>query len=92
MITHGSAYAILIKLGGIRFAHAELSLTDKMQIKFLNGQVVYWKRGTEGCNAKLVPHRVRRVILQRKGKALYELGSAQGKSVGVFHAKDYYVA
>lgn len=48
MITHGSAYAILIKLGGIRFAHAELSLTDKMQIKFLNGQVVYWKRGQRG--------------------------------------------
>jgi len=28
----------------------------------------------------------------RKGKALYDLGNTVGKSVGVFHAKDLYVA
>jgi len=46
----------------------------------------------DGYNAKLGPNRIRYVVLQRKGKALYELGSAVEKSVGVFHAKDMYVA
>jgi len=32
------------------------------------------------------PNRIRCVVLQRKGEALYELGNAVGKSVGVFHA------
>jgi len=60
--------------------------TRSKLVEFSVGQVVYRK------NYKLGPNRIRCVVLQRKGKALYELGNAVGKSVGVFHAKDLYVA
>ncbi|KAH8368956.1 hypothetical protein KR084_004487 [Drosophila pseudotakahashii] len=124
MVTHGTAYPILRKLGGIQAGDPELSLPDKMDlirqkvsqglnrtheraekayntrskpVEFSVGQVVYRKNyrqsnKAEGYNAKLGPNRIRCVVLQRKGKALYELGNAGGKSVGIFHAKDLYIA
>jgi len=47
--------------------------------EFSLGQVVYMKNNrqsnkADGYNAKLGPNRIRYVVLQRKGKALYELG------------------
>ncbi|KAH8357348.1 hypothetical protein KR084_003042 [Drosophila pseudotakahashii] len=124
MVTHGTAYPILRKLGGIQTGDPEISLPDKMDlirqkvsqglnrnyeraekayntrskpVEFSVGQVVYRKNyrqsnKAEGYNARLGPNRVRCVVLQRKGKALYELGNVGGKSVGIFHAKDLYFA
>ncbi|XP_070075667.1 uncharacterized protein [Drosophila takahashii] len=124
MVTHGTAYPILRKLGGIQTGDPEISLPDKMDlirqkvsqglnrtheraekayntrskpVEFSVGQVVYRKNyrqsnKAEGYNAKLGPNRIRCVVLQRKGKALYELGNVGGKSVGIFHAKDLYIA
>jgi len=71
--------------------------TRSKLVEFSVGQVVYRKnyrqtKKADRYNAKLVPNRIRCVILQRKCKALYELGNAVGKSSGVFHAKDLYVA
>jgi len=64
--------------------------TRSKLVEFSVGQVVYrknYKRSNkaEGHNAKLGPNRILCVVLQRKGKALYELGNAVGKNVGVFH-------
>jgi len=71
--------------------------TRSKLVEFSVGQVVYRKNykqsnKADGYNAKLGPNRIRCVVLQRKGKALNELGNAVGKSVGVFHAKHLYVA
>jgi len=60
-------------------------------VEFSVGQVNYRKNYRQSnkadrYNAKLDPNRIRCVVLQRKGEALYELGNAVGKSVGVFHA------
>jgi len=123
MVTNGTAYPILRKLGGIQAGDPQISLPDKMElirqkvaqglnrtheraekayntrsklVEFSVGQVVCRKNykqsnKSDGYNANLGPNRIRCVVLQRKGKALYELGNAVGKSVGVFQAKDQYV-
>jgi len=123
MVTHGTAYLILRKLGGIQAGDPLISLPDKMElirqkvaqglnrtheraqkayntrIKLLEFSVeqVYRKNyrqsnKADGYNIRLGPNRIRCVVLQRKGKALYELDNAVGKSVWVFHAKDLYAA
>jgi len=56
-----------------------------------NGYNYKHSNKADGYNDKLGPNRICCVILQRKGKVLYELGNAVGKSVGVFHAKHLYV-
>jgi len=71
--------------------------TCRKLVEFSVGQVVYRKNYRQSYkadeyNAKLGPNRIRCVVLQCKGKPLYELGNALGKSVGVFHAKYLYVA
>lgn len=43
-------------------------------------------------NAKLAPKNVQCVILRKVGTALYELGDTSGKKLGVYHAKDMFVA
>ncbi|KAH8367494.1 hypothetical protein KR084_005749 [Drosophila pseudotakahashii] len=71
--------------------------TRSREVEFAVGQVVYRKNyrqsnRAEGYNAKLGPNRVRCVILKRQGNSLYELGNGVGKSVGIYHAKDLYIA
>jgi len=61
--------------------------TRSKLVEFSVGQVVYRKNykqsnKADGYNAKLGPNRIRCVVLQRKGKALYELGNAVGKVSG----------
>jgi len=124
VVTHGTSYPILWKLGGIQAGDPQISLPDKTElirqkvtqglnrthelaekaysthsklVEFSVGQVVKRKNYRQsnkdvGYNARLGPNRIRCVVLQRKGKSLYELGDAVGKSVGVFHAKVLYVA
>jgi len=103
MVTHGTAYPVLRKLGGIQAGDPQISLPDKMELirqKVTQGLYRTHERAekaykarknyrqsskADGYNAKLDPNRIFCVVLQRKGKALYELGNAVGKSVGVFH-------
>ncbi|KAH8362003.1 hypothetical protein KR084_006736 [Drosophila pseudotakahashii] len=85
---------------GLTRAHEKAERTynsRSREVEFAVGQVVYRKiyrqsNRAEGYNAKFGPNRVRCVILKRQGNSLYELGNGVGKSIGVYHAKDLYIA
>ena len=71
--------------------------TRAKDIKFQVGQVVYRKNFkqsdlTKGFNAKLAPTNIKCIVLKTIGNSLYELGNMAGKSLGVYHAKDMFVA
>lgn len=60
---------------------------------FAVGQVVYRRSfrqsdATQGFNAKLASKFTRAVVVKRVGQCLYQLADFQGRSIGIFHAKD----
>ncbi|XP_036345664.1 uncharacterized protein LOC118754899 [Rhagoletis pomonella] len=71
--------------------------TRSREVKFQIGQVVYrrnFKQSSqvENYNAKLAPKQVKCVVLKIIGNSMYELGDTSGKKIGVYHAKDIFVA
>jgi len=99
MVTHGTAYPILRKLGGIQAGDPQISLPDKMELirqKVTQGLNRTHERAEKAYNtrSKLVEFSVGQVVYRKKYK---QSNKADGynaklrKSVGVFHAKDLYV-
>jgi len=63
------------------------------EISYQPGEIV-WRTNfqlsdaTKDYSAKLGKRRVKCIILRKVGNSCYELGNLQGKSLGIFHAKD----
>ncbi|XP_017474596.1 PREDICTED: uncharacterized protein LOC108365147 [Rhagoletis zephyria] len=71
--------------------------TRSRDVRFKIGQVVYRRNFRQSSqidnyNAKLAPKQVRCIVLKSIGNSMYELGDTSGKKVGVYHAKDIFVA
>ncbi|XP_017482490.1 PREDICTED: uncharacterized protein LOC108371437 [Rhagoletis zephyria] len=84
----------------LKLAHeksAKAYNTRSRDVKFKIGQVVYRRNFRQSSqidnyNAKLAPKQVKCVVLKTIGNYMYELGDTSGKKVGVYHAKDIFVA
>uniref|UniRef100_W8AS19 RNA-directed DNA polymerase n=1 Tax=Ceratitis capitata TaxID=7213 RepID=W8AS19_CERCA len=71
--------------------------TRGKDVRFQIGQVVYRRNFRQSStidsyNAKLAPKQVKCIILKVIGNSMYELGDLNGKKVGIYHAKDIFVA
>ncbi|XP_017466267.1 PREDICTED: uncharacterized protein LOC108359099 [Rhagoletis zephyria] len=71
--------------------------TRSKEVTFKIGQVVYRKNfkqssQPEAYNAKLGPNQIKCIVLKPIGNTMYERGDTSGKKVGVYHAKDIFLA
>ncbi|XP_012161881.1 uncharacterized protein LOC105665430 [Ceratitis capitata] len=85
---------------GLKLAHEKCMKvynTRGKDVRFQIGQVVYRRNFRQSStidsyNAKLAPKQVKCIILKVIGNSMYELGDLNGKKVGIYHAKDIFVA